>query len=171
MLTLTKKSELTIGKVTVNSAAQLMTLTAYGDCNFGQKAGMPFRNLDFRASCEDYNDFEKCIQLIDSYNDYDAAGMLPALQRYLNQKKYYNEGNPNNGNSFFKFEIAREGSPAFYVSFIPQWDRFMYDGNNQPQGYDLADFKRQMANLKDIIKADEMNIEEGSRIEARFWFD
>lgn len=170
MLT-TQTRTLTLCKVTVQSAAQLMTLTAYGDSNNGEKAGIPFRNLQFRAECENYADFEACIKLIDSYNEFDAKEMLPALQRYFDLKKYYNKGNPNNGNSFFKFEIAREGSPAFYVSFNPQWDKFIInkDGLNYPYG--IEDFKRQMENLKDVIKADEMDIEESYKVEARFWFD
>ena len=171
MMTLTKKQDLIIGKVTVNSSAQLMTLAAYGDSDCGQRAGIPFRNLDFRASCEDYADFEKCIKLIDSYNEFEAWSMVPYLKKYLDQKKYYNEGNPNNGNNFFKFEIAREGSPAFYISFMPKWDKLIIDANGHPVPYCIDDFKNQMEELKTIICADEMDIQEGYKIQARFWFD
>lgn len=168
--TTTANRSLTLGKVTVTSAAQLMTLCAYGDSSMGDKAGMPFRNLNFRAECESFDDFAKCIDLIESYNEFDADQMRIVLKQYLNLKKYYKEGNPNNGNDFFKFEIAREGSPAFYVSFMPNWDKQVYR-NGEPTPYTLEQFKTDMEALCAYTKADEMDIEEGQRVEARFWFD
>lgn len=170
MINTTQLRGLTLNKVTVTSAAQLMTLAAYGDGRNGEKAGMPFRNLSFRAECEDYADFEKCMQLIESYNEFDAAGMLLSLKSYLARKKYFNDNNPNNGNDFFKFEIAREGSPAFYVSFNPEWDKRIIVGGKVTD-YTVAEFKSEMEALRDFIKADEMDIEEGHKIECRFWFD
>jgi len=166
----TKPRTLTLGKITVQSAAQLMTLTAYGDSTNGEKAGMPFRSLNFKTECESFEDFAKCIDIIDSYNEFDAAEISPVLRQYLNIKKHFREGNPNNGNDFFKFEIAREGSPAFYISFLPEWDKLVYR-NGVPTPYTLQQFKSDMEALCSYIKADEMDITEEYQVTARFWFD
>ncbi|HXU25586.1 MAG TPA: hypothetical protein VN698_00025 [Bacteroidia bacterium] len=169
LLSTTEKT-LSFNRVKVTSAAQAITLIAYGDCSNGEKAEIPFRNLDFKCRCEDYKDFEECIKLISDYNEFDAEEMLPYLQQFLGLRKYYYEGNANNGNSFFRFDIAREGSPAFYVSIHPDYDKFVItDNGNTP--YSLNDFKKNMAILKKLISADEMDIEEGFTTTARFWFD
>lgn len=161
---------MSINGIEISTAAQAITLIGYGDCNKGERANIPFRCLDFKCECENYNDLEGCLKLIDSYNDFDFDTMLPHLRKYLSIKKYYKEGNPNNGNDFFKFEIAREGSPAFYVSFMPQWDKVTMSGGSK-WAYDLENFKIDMNILKELLKADEMDIEEGYKITARFWFD
>lgn len=170
MTTTTTNRGLLIGKTSVHSAAQAMTLIAYGDSSNGEKAGIPFRCLDFRTECEDYADFELCINIIDQYNEFDAAQMHRSLSKFLNLSKYYNEGNPNNGRNFFKFEIAREGSPAFYVSFIPSFEKQVIDNGNVIP-YSIEQFKTDMEILKDAINADEMDIEQDYRVIARFWFD
>lgn len=171
MNTTTKTKEMSLNGIKVTSAAQAMTVIAYGDCNKMEKAGIPFRCLNFRTECHDYNDFEKCIELIDSYNEFDAGEMKSYLRLFLDLKKFYNDKNPNNGNSFFKFEIARESSPAFYVSFVPMFDKNIIDEDNNIKPYTKSGFSLLMENLKDMIKADEMDITEDYRVIARFWFD
>lgn len=171
MQTLNKKAELTFDNVKVTSAAQAMTLMAYGDCNVGEKAHIPFRNLSFKAECESFSDLAKCLEIIESYNDFDAKEMMPYLSRKLALKHYINENNPNNGNDLFKFEIAREGSPAFYVSLSPKWNKTIILNDGTHTEYTVTDFKKSMADLKELIKADEMDIEETHQITARFWFD
>lgn len=165
-----KKEIMSINGYDVNSATQAMTLIAYGDCSNGQRVNIPFRNLDFKAQCEDYKDFEECIKIIESYNEFDADTMIPYLREYLDLKKYYNVGNGNNGNSFFKFDIAREGSPAFYVSFSPTWDKQIQIGN-ELFNYSFDFFKTEMKKLKELLSADEMDIEQTYKVTARFWFD
>ena len=59
-----KTSELKIGNATVTSAAQAMTLIAYGDSNKGEKAGIPFRSLSYEIGCDNYQDFITCINII-----------------------------------------------------------------------------------------------------------
>lgn len=164
---LNSRQTMSLNGISVTSAAQAITEIGYGDCKDNK---IPFRCLDYRCTCDDYNDFEQCIKIINSYNDFDADEMLPKLRKYLNLKKYFNEGNPNNGNDFFKFEIAREGSPAFYVSFMPNWDKITIKGDSK-WAYDMESFQIDMAILKEMLNADEMDIEEGYRVIARFWFD
>ena len=169
MTTLTQ--QMTFNKVTVNTAAQAITLIAYGDTSNGERANIPFRSLDYRVKCEDFKDFLGCINLIDSYNNFDASKMAIVLQQYLDLKKFVNDNNANNGRPFFTFEIARESSPAFYVSYLPLWDKYILN-NGLKVPYTLEAFRESMEDLKDLIQADEMDITVTEhQIEARFWFD
>jgi len=169
------QKELDINGVKVSTAAQAMTLMAYGDSSVGEQAKIPFRNLHFLAQCEDYKDFITCIRLINSYNDFDASLIAKKCLWDLGLTKYYNENNPNNGSSFFKFEIGRESSPVFYVEYNPTWDKKVIKDTEGAmiywEEYTAEDFKHNMECLKTAIKADEFSIEEGYSLKARFWFD
>jgi hypothetical protein len=167
MNTQTTTKSVAIGSKSVKTAAQAMTLIAYGDSN-----GLPFRCLDMKCQCEDYADLAACIRIIRTYNEFSGAAILNAATDVLDLKLFYNEGNPNNGNSFFKFDIAREGSPAFYVKMStgPYSPRFIDDGTVR---YTEDDFRKSMAAFAKECKADEFDIEDenGVYLVARFWFD
>ena len=108
-----KEKGIKIGNVTAKTSAQAMTAIAYGDSN---KVNIPMRNLDFKTKCEDYKDWAACIEIIESYNEFDSSLILKKAFWALNLQHFLNEDNVNNGKSFFDFEIGREGSPSFYVS-------------------------------------------------------
>jgi len=169
------------------TAAQCMTFIGYGDSN-----NMTVRSLDYNVRCQDYKDLIACIEIIDSYNDFDATKIKRAAVWVLNLQHYLNEGNANNGNNLFDFTIARESSPAFYVKWNGKYNnKFIADSEKvahtqtQPEGsilfwkeYTEEDFRLQMERLSESIGADEFSIEDtytyqtGEKcLTARFWFD
>lgn len=111
-----KPRKMKIETVEISSAAQLMTLAGY-DTQFSKEAKIPFRNLRFRTEAADMDDLKKCVRLIDGYNDFLPIDVNSALTKYLHLPQFYGESNPNNGNSYIKFDIGREGSPVMYIKF------------------------------------------------------
>lgn len=165
MTTTTKQADLRIGDFTSNSAAQAMTLIGYGDC---VNASIPFRNLDFKCRCESFNDMIKCLQLIHSYNEFDSDLIAPMAKTFLNKGVFYNDNNPNNGNDLFTFDVAREGSPALYVSLsLVRSQISLVDGKQ----YNAAQFNADMEAFSQACRCDEFNIEKGYTLVARFWWD
>lgn len=183
-----KETGIQIGKVLATTSAQAMTCIAYGDSNTVQ---IPMRNLDFKTKCDSYQDWAKCIQIIESYNEFDSSLILKKAFWLLNLQHFLNQDNPNNGNSFFDFEIGREGSPSFYVGLNCKYhNKIIKDTEKIPatedkeaiteiiwEEYTAEDFKANMATLAGSIKADEFDIEEKLHfgdtlyLTARFWFD
>ena len=182
-----KGTGIQIGKVLAFTSAQAMTAIAYGDCNTVQ---IPMRNLDFKTKCDSYQDWAKCIEIIQSYNEFDSSLILKKAPFVLNLQHFLNQDNANNGGSFFDFEIGREGSPSFYVGLNCQYhNKIIKDTEkieateDQPaiteifwEEYTAEDFRANMATLAGTIKADEFSIEEiqtygGLYLTARFWFD
>jgi len=176
-----------IGGIDVTTSAQAQTVIAYGD-----SYNMPFRNLGFKCGCDDFADLIRCIEIIKSYNEFDADRIKKHAFFALNLQHYLNERNPNNGKSLFEFHIAREGSPAFYVNWNEKYGKFIIKdtepveaSEGQEAGdnlyweeYTAEDFKQSMADLSGKIGADEFDIEEdytypdGTKsFTARFWFD
>lgn len=171
-----------VGNVEVNTSAQLMVLTGYGDSMSGKSADMQFRNLNFKAECESYQDFKRCIELIKEYNEFDSDLILKHAEKILGLQSFYGESNPNNGKSHFKFEVGREGSPVFYVKFSNYYNNNIIaqrdGGLVKWQEYTGEDFKFHMQVISNRIKADEFEIEEQDLSStgykyytARFWFD
>lgn len=153
----------------VHSAAQGITLLAYGD-----SYNSPHRSLNYKTSCDSYEDFKACLRIIDSYNEFDAGEIIKKIDCILSEKKFYSEGNPNNGNDMFKFEIGRENSPVFYVTLLT------YGGNKTmpltndapPMQYSSLNFREEMQIAANLSLCDDFSIEEsGYCLEARFWFD
>lgn len=171
MNTTTQTKKLIIGSASAETSAQAMTLIAYGDCKAGQKAGIPFRSLDFKTKCNNFDDFKKCLGIISEYNEFDAREILTSCSNLLNAKRYWNPNNINNGSDLYDFAIAREGSPAFYVTarFFLSPQKLV---NGKPIKFTEKDFKADMALVAKFSKADEFSIEDvGMGLEARFWFD
>lgn len=165
MTTTTKNAGIKIGNTTANSAAQAMTLIGYGDC---VKSDIPFRNLDFKCRCQSLNDLVKCLGIIHSYNDFDSDLIKPRANEFLNKQAFYNDGNPNNGNDLFTFDIAREGSPALYVS-VSQYTLSVV--NVDGRKYGISEFKADMKAFAEAAKSDEFDIEQSHQLTARFWWD
>ena len=171
IINIIEKDSFTIGNEIVTSAAQAITLIAYGDSSDARTAKVPFRSLSYRTQCRNFADFASCLKIIGNYGKFNPNSMMAELNKYLNLKKYFNPDNPNNGYSFFNFEIAREGSPAFYISFNPEQDNTIMIGNVL-MPYSVEGFRECMADLKILIKAEEMDITENyGSYTARFWFD
>ena len=168
---------LNIDKYEVGSAAQGMTLIAYGEI-----FNIPFRSLDYNCKCNDFQDFRKCLKLINSYNEYDYSEMKKHIYNYLDKHKFYSEWNPNNGLPLFSYYIARESSPCFYVEFSDYLSSNVIVNREGAEveycNYSTDDFKKEMSILSQLIKADEFSIKEkkyplgeASILTARFWFD
>lgn len=129
------------------------------------------RCLNFKSECENLEDAKKCIEIIRAYNDFDYQKVNRALEAWLGVKKYYNADNPNNGNDFFEFSIAREGSPALYISY---WSEFsnQYSENGEIKKMTGDEFERRMEAVKHATHADELHFEpEGGMMVARLWWD
>lgn len=169
------------------TAAQLMTVIGYGDSN-----GIPCRSLDYCVKCEDFADLMRCIEIINSYNDFEADRIKKYSFWRLNLQHYLNTANPNNGKQLFDFYIARECSPAFYVKYNGKYNNFIIKDTEQIpatetqeagkilyfEEYTEADFRENMTLLSSQIGADEFSIkttytyQTGENcLEARFWFD
>jgi hypothetical protein len=181
-----KVKTIQIGKIAAKSSAQAVTALAYGD---NSNVNAPFRALDIKTRCEDYQDFAACISIIESYNEFDSDRILKAANWTLNKRHFLNGDNPNNGKSLFEFSIAREGSPAFYVQYNEKYgNKFIKDYEKVTDAenpglylyweeYTPEDFKAEMSSLAASIGADEFDIEEQAYygeqklFTARFWFD
>lgn len=176
-----------IGNKTLKTAAQIMTLIGYGDIQ-----NLPVRSLDYCVKCESFADLMACIEIIDSYNEFDAARIKKAAFWELNKLHYLNSENPNNGKNLFDFHIARESSPAFYVKWNGKYNTAIIKDKEpleatatQEAGemlfweeYTEEDFRASMSRLGDAIGADEFSIENpytyqtGEKcLTARFWFN
>ncbi len=164
-----------IGNKEVSTAAQAMTLIGYGDTN-----GINLRSLDYNVKCEDFQDFKKCLKIIDQYNEFNYSTMKEHIYDYLEVNKFYGETNPNNGLNLFNFWIGRESSPVFYVEFTDSYNPNQILNRNGAEvefcSYTAAAFKVAMNFLRQMIKSDEFNIKEVSMFgyityTARFWFD
>jgi len=165
----------------IHSAAHGMTLLGYGDSSTGEAAKIKCRSLDFNVKCEDKNDLMRCLRTIGSYNDFNAANIIRLLNIYGAKTAVYSETNPNNGNDLFKYYIARESSPAFYIQFseylAPKAEALRNGAYVESVEYTGDDFKADMDTLQTLIKCDEFSIQETQitkahkSFTARFWFD
>lgn len=177
-------STITVIDKQVTTAAQAMTLIGYSST---------CRSLDYRVKCEDFNDLKACINIIESYNDFDAALIVKKAFWYLALHHFVNSDNPNNGKDLFDFHIAREYSPAFYVGYNGKYnnrqivDTETIQNNDEPDKagteifwgeYSEQDFRENMEKLAKQINADEFSIKESftydtgeKHLTARFWWD
>jgi hypothetical protein len=162
----------------VTTAAQMMTMAAY------MERLLPFRSLDFNCQCEGLEDLKKCVGIIDSYNEFDAAEIRHALNSYFHLPAFYGPDNCNNGKSAVNFWIAREGSPAIYIKYMihhwrPEGYEYITDREGATVYTDLlteTDFKARCSIFASGTKTDEFTIEEkqytGVKVfNARFWWD
>lgn len=178
------ESNVIVDNTEVTTAAQAMTLIGYGH---------KCRSLDYRVRCEDFEDFKACINIISSYNEFDAALIVKKSFWYLALTHYLNSDNPNNGRPLFDFTIGREYSPVFYVSYNGKYnnkqiiDTETIIDNDEPEKagteifwgeYSEQDFRDNMAKLEKEILVDEFSINEDHTYEtgekcltARFWWD
>jgi len=89
----------------------------------------------------------------------------------------------NNNKELLKYSFAREGSPAFYITYIT------YNGDTniilnrngahvEVAPYTAELFEQDMQSIQNIVKADEFDVQIDENkiykirtITARFWFD
>lgn len=122
----------------------------------------------FRIDME-FDDICQFIRRIGGYNEFEAATVLEALERVdqLIPKKFYNAGNPNNGERSYTLSIGREGSPILHLTRY-EW------GVNSP--LDDETMKAVCREMELIGKADQSDFEvfdlgAGRKVTFRFWWD
>jgi hypothetical protein len=112
------------------------------------------------------------IRRIGGYNDFQPENVIKALE-YIDRllpRRYYHEGNPNNGERRYEISVGREGSPVIYLDFH-EWGNEDY--------IDTSTLKTicGVASLGGLADEADFAIEQiagfgGSRqITFRFWWD
>ena len=131
------------------------------------------RNLDYRIKCEDFEDFKKCVSIIDRYNNFDHVRINKAFETFLNLKRYYNANNPNNGSDLFSYFVGRESSPALYVGFYNPLGGLQYiDEAGNPQDFESEDLERRIEAIKRFTDADEVHFVQDLGLDmVRLWWD
>ena len=121
------------------------------------------QSLDFRIQMN-YDTAIQFIRRIGGYNEFDPEIVITALECVdrMIPRKFYNEGNPNNGERRYHISVGREGSPVIYLDLY-EWD-----------GERLQDAT--MKCIRDEMEvtglADEADYwREGSKVSFRFWWD
>jgi len=134
------------------------------------------RNLDFRITCESLQDLKECIKIIQAYNDFDWEIINQALEDYANVKRFYNEGNLNNGKDLLTFDIGRESSPVLYIKLfnysIAQAQNTYKTESGEIRTYSQEQFEKDMKALGALAKADECDFgADGVYTYCRLWWD
>ena len=136
------------------TSAQAVTKICYNEST---------KNLDFKVRCENLEDLKKCVQIIKEYNDFNYKTINTALNEYASLKKYYD---------LFELAIAREGSPAMYISIFMFSISNKYKEANQIKEFSGKDFEVRMKALAGEIQADECDFyQDGCRFTCRLWWD
>ena len=101
---------ITIGQQTQTIADQMF------DAVF-EHSGHCLIEMSFDEACQ-------FIRRIEEYNEFQADYVLTALENIdrLIPRKYYGEGNPNNGQRSYSISVGREGSPVIYLERY-EWDK------------------------------------------------
>jgi hypothetical protein len=125
--------------------------------------------LNFRIEMP-HEDARQFIRRIDRYNDFEAETVLEALDRIdrLIPRKFYNEGNPNNGERSYTLTVGREGSPVIYL------ERYEWDHDIPLSDETLSSVCREMALSALADEADyevTRTIGTNRKITFRFWWD
>jgi hypothetical protein len=125
--------------------------------------------LHFRIEMH-YEDARQFLRRIDRYNDFEAETVLEALDRIdqLIPRKFYNEGNPNNGERSYTLTVGREGSPVIYL------ERYEWDHDIPLSDETLSSVCREMelSALADEADYEVMRtIGTNRKITFRFWWD
>ena len=114
-----------------------------------------------------YQEVIEAAKAIGDYNEFNAHDLekMMSMIDAIIPRKYYNEGNPNNGNRDYKISIGREGSMVLYYSIYKLYS----EGT-------IKTIKRREEELKTIAegvgKADEFNVyEEDNYLKIRIWWD
>ena len=129
------------------------------------------RNLNFRIQTADLKDLKECVKIIDQYNEFDHKTVNEYLDTFADYKKFYNEGNPNNGQDLFVFEIGRESSPAMYIKYRNTFNDDYQTPDGELKKMSVEQFKTNMKVLAQAIKADECDFTDGWETECRLWWD
>lgn len=113
-----------------------------------------------------YDEILEAAKGVGGYNEFNPEDLEKMMVMFdeIIPRKYYNQGNPNNGMRAYDLSIGREGSMVLYYS--------IYDIHSEA----VNTVKEKEARLKDIAlgigKADEFNIEEeGNWTKIRIWWD
>ena len=106
------------------------------------------RNLNYAIRCDNKADLMACVELIDSYNYFDAKKINAVLLDL------------DEGEDKYTYAIGREGSPAIYIGFAGFMD-----------GSDRKRFEGNMDKLNKLLQPDEYSHNEGIYSATRFWWD
>ena len=127
------------------------------------------QSLDFKIEMT-YDAAMQFIRRIGTYNNFEAETVIEtlAIVDSLIPRRFYNEGNPNNGERRYDVSVGREGSPVLYIDYFEWLD-------SQP--LDEATMKAICGEMELHGLADEASyeIEEHSirsrTVTFRFWWD
>jgi hypothetical protein len=154
---------LQFGKHNVTTSAQAITLIAYSDQPHLQSANVPFRQLHYKAQCDNFTDFCACLRIVGGYHDFEAERVIKLGTPHFNIKRWYQKGNGNHGMGMFDFEIAREYSIAFYVRYVTLYNNSRLIEKEGEHGdceeFTPNDFEDTMLCLKQLLKPSEFDIE------------
>jgi hypothetical protein len=118
-----------------------------------------------------YEEACQFIHRIEEYNEFESGSVLDALDNIdrLIPRKFYGEGNPNNGERAYSIALGREGSPVIYLELY-EWD-----------GVDRLSNERMKLICQEMElngRADEADCDvrptigpESRKITFRFWWD
>jgi hypothetical protein len=83
--------------------------------------GVFVQSLDFKIEMP-YDAAVQFIRRIGTYNDFEPETVIETLGRVdsLIPRRFYNEGNPNNGERRYDISVGREGSPVVYLEYF-EW--------------------------------------------------
>jgi len=133
------------------------------------------RNLNFRIKCGDLKDLKECVQIIEGYNAFEWKKVNEALDLCASLKRFYGKDNPNNGQDFFEFEVAREGSPAIYIKYYAgsaDQLKFYPISGKATKEFKPSTFKKLMDLFQEESLANECDIYTESIYEVcRLWWD
>lgn len=120
-----------------------------------------------------YEKIVEYIEAVGTYNNFDAYKMKEFLAEMdkLIPRKYYNEGNLNNGQRAYELAFGRESSPVLYVKLF-----FFADVRNYSEVKQNWDKIKNLA--ESVAMADEISMDEQSdtmlnckMLEMRMWWD
>lgn len=130
------------------------------------------RSHQFRIEMP-FDQASRFLHRIGQYNEFEAARVLDALERVdaLIPRKFFGEGNRNNGERAYTLSLGREGSPVLYLELY-EW--------GWCKGPALSDdaIEAICREMELIGKADEatcdrqiISCNNGRKVTFRFWWD
>ena len=90
--------------------------------------GVYKQSLGFRIKMT-YDAAMQFIRRIGTYNNFEAETVIEtlAIVDSIIPRRFYNEGNPNNGERRYDVSVGREGSPVVYLECFEWLDRERLD--------------------------------------------
>lgn len=83
-------------------------------------------NLDCRAKCDDFSDLCAALNLVQSFNEFNAPAVAREFDRF-NLSRYFLQDNPNTGRDAWEYYLGWEGTLAIYISAVFHYPLFVLD--------------------------------------------